>query len=161
MLSSMLPPLANACGTTVDKAALLISGDAFSYAISAPIIGYFSKKINRIKLLLISILLYSIDNAVIIFSPTLEWAIALRVFGGISSAIIIPVVFSLVSDLVASNRQAGTMGFVLVGMTSGIAFGPAVAGFLNDQIEWWAPFAFCSLGSLATFFIATFFFKRE
>lgn len=161
MLSSMLSPLANAFGTTVDKAALLISGYAFSYAISAPIIGYFSKKINRIKLLLISILLYGIDNSVIIFSPTLEWAIALRVFGGISSAIIIPVVFSLVSDLVASNRQAGAMGFVLVGMTSGIAFGPAMAGFLNDQIEWWAPFAFCSSGSLAIFFIATFILKRE
>ncbi|XBS71308.1 MFS transporter [Acerihabitans sp. KWT182] len=93
MLSSMLPPLANAFGTTVDKAALLISGYAFSYAISAPIIGYFSKKIDGVKLLLISILLYGIDNAFIIFSPTLEWAIVLRVFGGISSAIIIPVVF--------------------------------------------------------------------
>ncbi len=161
MLASILPPLADAFGTTVDKAALLIAAYAFSYAISAPITGYFSKKINRLKLLLVSILLYSIDNIAIIFSPTLEWAITLRIFGGVASAIIIPIVFSLISDLVASNKQAGAMGHVLLGMTSGIAFGPAVAGFLNDRIAWWAPFALCFSGSLVIFFIGSFILKKE
>ncbi|WP_274382196.1 MFS transporter [Photorhabdus bodei] len=151
MLSSMLTPLAVAFGTTTVGASWLVSGYAFSYALAAPVLGYFSDRVNRSRLLLGSLLFFAVDGLAIILAPTLEIAIILRIFGGIASAVIIPTVFALIADIVPYNHQAGAMGVVMLGMTFGIAFGPALAGILTDLISWQAPFLFSSLGCTVTF----------
>ncbi|KOY63117.1 MFS transporter [Photorhabdus heterorhabditis] len=151
MLSSMLTPLAIAFETTTVGASWLVSGYAFSYALAAPVLGYFSDRVNRSRLLLGSLLFFAVDGLAIIFAPTLEIAVALRIFGGIASAVIIPTVFALIADIVPYNCQAGAMGVVMLGMTFGIAFGPALAGILTDLISWQAPFLFSSLGCTVTF----------
>ncbi|MGV7963070.1 MFS transporter [Photorhabdus tasmaniensis] len=151
MLSSMLTPLAVAFGTTAVGASWLVSSYAFSYALAAPIFGYFSDRINRSGLLLSALLFFAADGLAIILAPTLEIAIVLRIFGGIASAVIIPTVFALISDIIPYNHQAGAMGSVMIGMTFGIAFGPALAGILTDLINWQAPFLFSSLGCIITF----------
>ncbi|WP_445375515.1 MFS transporter [Photorhabdus tasmaniensis] len=151
MLSSMLTPLSVAFGTTTVGASWLVSSYAFSYALAAPVLGYFSDRINRSRLLLSALLFFAVDGLAIILAPTLEIAIALRIFGGIASAVIIPTVFALIADIVPYNHQAGAMGSVMIGMTFGIAFGPALAGILTDLISWQAPFLFSSLGCTVTF----------
>ncbi|KMW73597.1 arabinose ABC transporter permease [Photorhabdus luminescens subsp. luminescens] len=153
MLSSMLTPLAVAFGTTTVGASWLVSSYAFSYALAAPVFGYFSDRINRSKLLLGSLLFFAADGFAIILSPTLNIAITLRIFGGIASAVIIPTVFALIADIIPYNRQTEAMGVVMLGMTFGIAFGPALAGILTDLINWQAPFLFSSLGCVVTFII--------
>ncbi|WP_254921101.1 MFS transporter [Photorhabdus luminescens] len=153
MLSSMLTPLAVAFGTTTVGASWLVSSYAFSYALAAPVFGYFSDHINRSKLLLGSLLFFAADGFAIILSPTLNIAITLRIFGGIASAVIIPTVFALIADIIPYNRQTEAMGVVMLGMTFGIAFGPALAGILTDLINWQAPFLFSSLGCVVTFII--------
>ncbi|CDH18573.1 conserved membrane hypothetical protein [Xenorhabdus bovienii str. kraussei Quebec] len=160
MLSSMFPPIAKAFNTSIDKVSLLISGYALSYALAAPILGYFSDKINKVKLLLVALLLFSMDGMAIAFSPTIEVAIFLRILGGIASAVIIPTVFSLVADMVPYKNQAGAMGGIMLGMTIGIAFGPALAGSLNDFIHWRSPFIFCAIGCFIIFFIGYFYFQK-
>ncbi len=156
MLSSMFPPIAKAFNTSIDKVSFLISVYALSYALAAPVLGYFSDRINKVNLLLLSLLLFSIDGIAIAFSPTIEIAIFLRILGGLASAVIIPTVFSLVSDLVPYENQANAMGGVMLGMTLGIALGPVLAGSLNDFIHWRAPFIFCSIGSFIIFFVGYF-----
>jgi predicted MFS family arabinose efflux permease len=41
------------------------------------------------------------------------------------------IVFAMISDVVPYARQASAMGIVMLGMTAGIAFGPAFAGLLK------------------------------
>ncbi|WP_323840538.1 MFS transporter [Photorhabdus africana] len=161
MLSSMLSPLAIAFGTTAVGASWLVSSYAFSYALAAPIFGYFSDRINRSRLLLISLLFFAADGLAITLAPTLNIAITLRIFGGIASAVIIPTVFALIADIIPYNRQAGAMGIVMLGMTFGIAFGPALAGILTDLINWQAPFLFSALGCVVTFIIGLYCFPSK
>ena len=151
MLSSMLSPLAHAFGTSPEGAAWLISSYACSYAVAAPVFGYFSDRIDRGCLLLVALLLFAVDSIGIVFSSSLEVAIGLRIFGGMASAALIPVAFSLIADVVARERQAAAMGFVMLGMTFGIAAGPAMAGILTDMFSWRAPFLFTFVGCLLAF----------
>lgn len=154
MLSSMLGPLAQAFHTTTSGAAWLISSYAFSYAIAAPLLGYFSDRMQRRKLLLLALVLFAVDTLAIVIAPTLEIAVVLRVIGGIASAIIIPTTFALVAEVVAPQRQAGAMGQVMLGMTLGIAAGPALAGLLSDFFGWAAPFLLVSCGCVLVFLMA-------
>jgi predicted MFS family arabinose efflux permease len=153
MLSAMLNPLSVAFGTDSVHIAWLISSYAFAYAIAAPFLGRLSDRINRSRLLLIALLSFAIDGVGIAFSPTLEIAIALRIFGGLASAVIIPTAFALVSEVIPRARHASAMGAVMLGMTFGIALGPALAGLLTNWVGWRAPFLLMSTGCIVAFLI--------
>ncbi|MDO7925201.1 MFS transporter [Pseudomonas sp. KFB-139] len=154
MLSSMLGPLAQAFHTSTSGAAWLISSYALSFAIAAPLLGYFSDRMQRRKLLLFALILFAVDTMAIVVAPTLEIAIVLRVIGGIASAIIIPTTFAIVADAISPEKQSGAMGKVMLGMTLGIAVGPALAGVLADFLGWAAPFVMVSCGCILVFLIA-------
>lgn len=155
MLSAMLNPLSVAFATDSVSIAWLISSYAFAYAIAAPFLGYLSDRINRSRLLLIALLLFAIDGVGIAFSPTLEIAIALRIFGGLASAVIIPTAFALISEVIPRARHASAMGAVMLGMTFGIALGPALAGLLTNWLGWRAPFLLTSTGCVVAFLIGS------
>lgn len=151
MLSSMLSPLAQAFRTSPAGASWLISSYACSYALAAPVFGYFSDRVNRERLLLVALLLFAVDGIGIVFAPSLEVAVGLRIFGGMASAALIPVAFALIADVVERERQAAAMGVVMLGMTLGIAAGPALAGILTDLYSWRMPFLFSFVGCLLAF----------
>lgn len=153
MLSAMLNPLSIEFDTDSVRIAWLISSYAFAYAIAAPILGYLSDRINRCRLLLIALLSFAIDGVGIAFAPTLGVAIALRIFGGLASAVIIPTSFALISEVVPRARHASAMGTVMLGMTFGIALGPAIAGLLTTWLGWRAPFLLMSAGCIVSFLI--------
>jgi DHA1 family inner membrane transport protein len=153
MLSAMLNPLSVAFGTDSISIAWLISSYAFAYAIAAPFLGYLSDRINRSRLLLIALLSFAVDGVGIAFAPTLEIAIALRIFGGLASAVIIPTAFALISEVIPRERHASAMGAVMLGMTFGIALGPALAGLLTNWVGWRVPFLLTSTGCIVAFLI--------
>ena len=155
MLSAMLNPLSVAFGTDSVSIAWLISSYAFAYAIAAPSLGHLSDRINRSRLLLMALLSFAIDGVGIAFAPTLEIAIALRIFGGLASAVIIPTAFALISEVMPRERHASAMGAVMLGMTFGIALGPALAGLLTNWVGWRAPFLLTSTGCIVSFLIGT------
>ena len=154
MLSAMLSPLAVAFETTPAHAAWLVSSYALSYAVAAPIFGYLSDRIDRRRLLLVSLVLFSIDGLAVTIAPSFGAAIVLRVFGGLASAALIPTVFALVADIIPAHRQSAAMGAVMIGMTSGIVSGPVIAGVLTEAFDWRAPFLVTAAGCLTTVAIA-------
>ncbi|KGE01789.1 arabinose ABC transporter permease [Achromobacter sp. RTa] len=149
MLTAMLNPLSGAFGASSAQVAWLISSYALAYAIAAPVFGHLSDRIDRRRLLLFALLLSAADGLGIAFAPTFEIAVALRIFGGLASAIIVPNAFALVAESVPRERHASAMGAVMLGMTAGIAAGPALAGLLTQWIGWRAPFVLTSAGCLA------------
>jgi predicted MFS family arabinose efflux permease len=155
MLAAMLNPLSVAFGTDSTSIAWLISTYAFAYAIAAPLLGYLSDRIDRSRLLLIALLSFAIDGVGIALAPTLAIAIALRIFGGLASAVIIPTAFALVSEVMPRERHASAMGAVMLGMTFGIAVGPAMAGLLTNWIGWRAPFLLTAIGCILVFVTGT------
>ena len=151
MLSPMLTPLAEAFETTPAHASWLVSSYALSYAVAAPIFGLLSDRIDRRRLLLASLLLFALDGLALTLAPNFEFAIGLRIFGGLASAALIPTAFAMIADRVPVHRQAGAMGIVMLGMTFGIAAGPVFAGLLTDAFDWRAPFVLTAVGCLLTF----------
>ncbi|MGG2047950.1 MFS transporter [Burkholderia gladioli] len=148
MLSAMLAPLGAAFGADTARVAWLVSAYALAYAIAAPLLGKLADRVARGRLLCLALLAFAIDGLGIAFSPELGVAIGLRVFGGLASAIIIPSAFALVAEQVPRARHASAMGAVMLGMTLGIAFGPAMAGSLTAWAGWRTPFLANSAGCL-------------
>ncbi|BET96854.1 MFS transporter [Xenorhabdus taiwanensis] len=154
MLSPMLNPLADAFRTTPDKITWLVSGYALAYALAAPIFGWLSDRINRRKLLRVSLLFLFLDGLALTIAPNLEIAIGLRIFGGIASAALIPTIFALVAEFFPPHKQASAMGIVMLGMTAGIAGGPIFAGVLTELFYWQVPFLVSATGCFLLYFLS-------
>lgn len=151
MLTAMLTPLAEAFDTNAAAASWLVSGYALSYAIAAPVFGILSDCIDRRRLLLASLVLFALDGIALTLAPTFEIAVVLRLLGGLASAALIPTAFALIADTIPAERQAAAMGAAMLGMTLGIAFGPAFAGLLTEAFGWRAPFLATAGGCLGAF----------
>ncbi|WP_156585656.1 MFS transporter [Ensifer sp. Root31] len=154
MLSTMLSPLATAFDTTPAHASWLVSSYALSYAVAAPIFGLLSDRIDRRRLLLVSLALFAIDGFALTVAPSFGVAIVLRIFGGLASAALVPTAFALVADIIPTHRQSAAMGTVMVGMTFGIVAGPVIAGILTETFDWRAPFLTTAGGCLLTLSVA-------
>lgn len=154
MLSTMLSPLATAFDTTPAHASWLVSSYALSYAVAAPIFGFLSDRVARRRLLLVSLVLFAIDGLALTVAPSFGAAIALRIFGGLASAALIPTAFALVADTIPARRQSAAMGAVMVGMTVGIVAGPVISGILTEAFDWRAPFVATATGCMLTFTLA-------
>ncbi|MGO4726956.1 MULTISPECIES: MFS transporter [unclassified Inquilinus] len=154
MLAPMLAPLADAFAATPEAAARLVSAYALAYAAAAPFAGRLADRIGRRRVLLPALLLSALDGVALTLAPTLEVAIGLRLIGGLASAALIPGAFALVADLVPAERQTAAMGRVALGMTAGIAAGPALAGILTEAWGWRAPFLATAAVALGLFAVA-------
>ncbi|SOZ40194.1 MFS transporter [Cupriavidus neocaledonicus] len=151
MLAPMLAPLAAAFDTSPAHASGLVSAYALSYAAAAPLMGWLSDRAGRRKVLLAAMLLFAADSFALTLVPTLQAAMALRILGGLAAAATIPTVFALIAERIPPARQAGAMGGVMLGMTAGIAAGPAVSGLLAESWGWRAPFLWIAGCCLAAF----------
>lgn len=148
MLAPMLTPLAAAFGTTPQGASWLVAAHALAIAVAAPLLGRLGDRIGRRRLLLPALLLFATVSAALPLAPSLAPSLAsslapalvLRVAGGVASAALIPTIFALLADLVPAPRRSQAMGRVMLGMTLGIATGPALAGLLTEAFGWRAPF---------------------
>ncbi|WP_237388070.1 MFS transporter [Xenorhabdus sp. Sc-CR9] len=154
MLSPMLKPLSEAFNTTIDEAIWLVSSYVLAYALAAPIFGWLSDRINRRKLLLVSLLFLSLDGLALTIAPNLEIAIGLRILGGIASAALIPTIFALIAEIFPPYKHTSVMGVVMFGMTVGIAAGPILAGILTELFHWKLPFLATTAGGFLLFLIS-------
>ena len=110
MLSAMLDPLGRAFGVDSGQITWLVSSYAFAYALAAPVFGHLSDRIGRRRPLLIALFLFALDGLGIALAPTFEIAVALRILGGLASAVIIPNAFALVSRTLAAPASCGGDG---------------------------------------------------
>lgn len=154
MLASMLAPLADAFGVSPAEASWLVSGYALAYALAAPPLGWLADRLGRHTLIRLALALFALDGAALPFAPSLSWAIGLRVIGGVAAAALIPSVFALLGDTVPATRRVSAMSHVMLGMTLGIAAGPALAGGITAWLGWRAVFfanavAFLAMSALA------------
>ncbi|WP_295814142.1 MFS transporter [uncultured Nitratireductor sp.] len=155
MIAPLLTPIGAAFDAAPAEAAWLISGYALAYAFGAPLIGLAAHRLDRRRLLLAALTLLAADGLAVVFAPTLGVAIVLRIFGGAAAAALIPAVFALIADRLPEARHSQAMGFVMLGMTAGIASGPALAGLLAQFFDWRAPFIASAVGCILLLFPAS------
>lgn len=117
-------------------------------------IGYFTDKVNRIKLLTCIILIGEIPCLLTGFTQTYQQLFWMRALTGIGIGGAIPLIYSLLGDLFPAERRsaaAGTLGLI-TGL--GMAGGQLLAGAIGPEMGWKLPFIIVAVPN----FILVFFF---
>jgi predicted MFS family arabinose efflux permease len=117
-------------------------GSAFlwSYAVGSPIAGYLADRVSRTRLLLLSLIAWSVVMALTGFVHNEIVLLAMRVLLGIAECAYLPASVALIADHHGPDTRATAMGIQLAGLNIGLMAGSAIAGYLGEHFGWRVDF---------------------
>ena len=132
------PGLAKALAVDPKNLGLLITVFTFPAVILGPVIGVLADRLGRKKIIVPSLILFSIAGTACGFARSFELLLWLRLLQGIGAASLLSLSITLIGDLY-QGRRTEAMGFN-AGITSiGTASYPTVGGALAT-LGWYYPF---------------------
>jgi ACS family D-galactonate transporter-like MFS transporter len=129
------------------------------YALMSPISGIIADRMNRKKMIVCSLFVWSGVTMAMGYAATFNQIYVLRAVMGVSEAFYIPAALSLIADY----HQGNTRSFAIAIHTTGIYLGQALGGFgatVSEHFSW--HFTFHSVGLIGVVYsIVLIFFIKE
>src|SRR5512133_382187 len=120
----------------------VISSFLLSSAIFLLPFGRIADIIGRKKVFFQGILLFTISTFLIIFAWNITTLIILRIFQGLSSAMIFGTSLAIITSVFQPGERGKAMGINITAVYLGLSTGPVVGGLLTQYFGWRSIFIF-------------------
>ena len=137
-----LPSIGKDLNANAIELGWVISSFILSSAIFLLPFGRFADIIGRKKVFSTGILLFTISTFLIIFSHSITSLIILRIFQGISSAMIFGTSLAIITSVFQPGERGRAMGINITAVYLGLSCGPVIGGLLTQYLGWRSIFAF-------------------
>lgn len=131
------------------KAAIPMGDDGFGaltmvflwvYAVLSPVGGWFADRFSRSKVILVSLVVWSLVTWATSFARTYEQLLVTRALMGISEACYIPAALALIADYHRGGTRSLATGIHMSGIYAGMALG-GMGGWMAETFGWSSGFA--------------------
>ena len=118
--------------------ALAAIGSVFlwAYAVGSPFAGYLADRLSRSRLVVLSLLGWSVATIATAFVHDLTAMLLTRVFLGIAECAYLPAAVALIADHHDSDTRATAMGIHLAGLNAGLIGGGFLCGYIGEHFGW-------------------------
>jgi len=120
----------------------VISSFILSSAIFLLPFGRLADIIGRKKIFSYGISLFTVSTFLIIFSGSITTLIVLRIFQGLSSAMIFGTSLAIITSVFQPGERGRAMGINITAVYLGLSCGPIIGGLLTQYLGWRSIFAF-------------------
>lgn len=153
-LTSLLPTLApyiEEMGGSKQQVGIVMGSFAIGLLLSRPKLGYLADYKSRKLVVIVGTSVAAIAPLGYLFIHSIPLLIALRIFHGVSIAAFTTGFMALVTDLSPIDKRGEVIGYMSLTTPIGMAFGPALGGFIQASAGYTPLFLFAGgLGLLAT-----------
>lgn len=143
--SPLLPDLATALGVETSAIGLVQAAVSIPGVLLSVLIGYFADRIGRRRIILISLLLFSVAGVAGFFARSYWPLVGVRFIQGIGTSGILGMSIVVVGDLFEGPERTRAMGFNLTGLTAVNMLGPTLSGILGET-NVFRPFLIFAIG---------------
>lgn len=161
MVSPLMPVFAEDMGASGIWVGLAFSGFAFTQIPLMPVMGRLSDRFGKKIFLCLGLSIYSVTAVGYLWSPGYQELVLFRVLSGIGAAMVVPVAFAYIGDLVPYEHEGRYMGLFNVAMIAGFGIGPVFGGAIYDGLGMNAAFGGMALLSALGFGIVLFFLPKR
>ncbi len=115
------------------------------YALLSPISGFLADRFGRVRVIIVSLLVWSLVTWLTRYARSFEELIATRALMGLSEACYIPAALALIADYHARGKLSLATGIHTSGIYVGVILGGWGGGWMGERYGW--RFAFAALGA--------------
>ncbi|WP_341299437.1 MFS transporter [Lysinibacillus sp. FSL H8-0500] len=160
IVGGILPNIAEDLHVSLATSGQLITIFALVYAISAPVLLSLTAKVERKRLFLISLLIFTLGNLLTFFSTTFLTVMIARIFTAMSTALVIVLSLTITTRIVAPTHRAKALGLVFMGVSSALVIGVPMGIFITEAFGWRAVFLGISLLSTVSIILIALLLER-
>lgn len=151
----VIPYVSERFNVSIPDAGLLVSGFALIVALAGPTMPLLFSKINRKKVMLLSLGVFSLCNVVSVFAPTFEMLVAARVVPAAFHPLYVSMAMALAQHTGATpEERAKSSAQVFIGVSAGMVVGAPIAGMLADYISFPTAMSFFATVTIAVFVLS-------
>ncbi|HIW31434.1 MAG TPA: MFS transporter [Candidatus Paenibacillus intestinavium] len=160
IIGGILPQIATDLEVSISSAGLLITVFSLVFAIAGPLLLSATSKIERKKLLLVSLVIFFVGTIVAFLAPNYFVLLIARIINAASGSLVIVLALTLSIKVVPKHYQARAIGFVSMGISSSIVIGIPVGVLISDFWSWRIIFLIASILTVIAFFIIVLFIDK-
>lgn len=135
-IMGLLPDLARTFVVTTPEAGYVISAYALGVVVGAPVIAILGAKSSRRNLLLILMAVFSVGNLASAIAPNFWSFTTLRFLSGLPHGAYFGVSALVAASLVAPDRRARAVGYVMMGLTVATLAGTPIMALFGQYMSW-------------------------
>ena len=137
-----LPSIGKEMNASAIGLSWVISSFILSSAVFLLPFGHLADIKGRKKIFSLGIFLFTLSTFLIIFSKSITILIVLRIFQGLSSAMIFGTSMAIITSVFGPGERGKAMGINITAVYLGLSLGPIIGGLLTQYFGWRSIFAF-------------------
>jgi MFS transporter, DHA2 family, multidrug resistance protein len=131
-----LPHIAGNVGATVDEATWVLTSYLVANAIVLPMTGWLSNQFGRKRILLTSVIGFTLASFLCGISPSLPFLIIFRIIQGATGGGLQPLSQAIMLEAFAPEDRGKAMAFWGLGIVVAPMLGPVLGGWITDNYSW-------------------------
>lgn len=131
-----VPYIAGNLSVSADEGTWVITSFSASNAVILPLTGWLSDYFGRVRLFVVSVLLFSLTSFLCGFSSSLTMLVFFRVLQGAVAGSLIPLSQSLILINTEPEKQGSALGFWVMIVIVAPVIGPILGGYITEVYSW-------------------------
>ncbi len=145
-----LPHMQGSVAASADQITWVLTSYIVAAAICTPLTGWLAGRFGRKRLMLFSIVGFTIASGLCGMATGLGELVGFRLLQGVFGAALVPMSQAILLDINPPERHGPAMSIWGMGAILGPIVGPALGGWLTDNYDWrWVFFINLPIGILA------------
>ncbi|MQA29975.1 MAG: DHA2 family efflux MFS transporter permease subunit [Luteitalea sp.] len=131
-----LPHIAGSLSASIDEATWALTSYLVANAIILPMTGWLASMFGRKRLLMLSVVGFTVSSFLCGLAPTLGTLIVFRVLQGATGGALQPLSQAVLLEAFPPQDRGKAMGFWGLGIVVAPILGPVLGGWLTDTYSW-------------------------
>jgi len=157
-----LPHMQGSLNAGTDEVTWVLTSYLVSNAVVLPMTGWLSRMFGRKRFLMTCIILFTLASLLCGAAPNLASLIFFRVVQGAAGGALIPISQAILMETFPPQQQGMAMAIFGIGAMFGPIVGPALGGWITDNLNWrWIFYINLPIGLIAIVMCSLFIFDPE
>jgi DHA2 family multidrug resistance protein len=157
-----LPHMQASLSATQDTINWVLTSYIVASAIALPIAGWAADRVGRKRLLLISVIGFTVASVLCAMATSLTEMVIFRAVQGVSGAFLVPLAQATLFDINPREKHGQAMALFGGGIMIGPIMGPVLGGWLTDSYNWrWVFLVNLPVGVICTLMLMRFLPKTD
>lgn len=157
-----LPHMQGSLNAGTDEITWVLTSYLVANAVVLPMTGWLSRMFGRKRFLITCIILFTIASFLCGAAPNLGFLIFFRILQGAAGGALIPNSQAILMETFPPKEQGMAMAIFGIGAMFGPIIGPALGGYVTDQLNWrWIFYINFPIGIIAVIMAAVFLVDPE